>query len=281
MTSETTISLRQTRSLKQRCGRRLLIWRHGIVAWVMAPAWTTKVLLALASFGLLGWPVYEKGWKHSIPYTCVWIGVGIWKGWRELSPKNMQLLQRNYIQRKLMLTRAIQDLQRAQDMSPSQVARFQQETLQLIAAYVRDHRLDTRGTTIFVNLLVEDGDDLVVVARDRDHRIGNARSKKWGMQCYAAISTGAPQLIGDLYAEVPDAPPGKPYRSILAIPVRYEGQILGAVSIDSSRRYHFDREFRDLVEYVQPYVSLLAWTLPRRATRLPVREPQFPQGDRP
>jgi hypothetical protein len=242
--------------------RKVTISWHGLVAWLRSPGLFTKLILAGGSFALVVWPLWEVGWQKGVVATVLWVGIGLWKAWREISPRNMQMLQRNYLLRKLLLDRLIQDLQQARDgVYPEAVLRFQEETLRLIVSYVRDHRIDPKGTTVFANLLIEDGEDLVVVARDHTHRTSGARYPKRGLVAWLAIATGNAQIVGDVLREFPDTARDKKYRSILVIPVRYGKKVVGAVSIDSSRTYHFDRDFRDLVEYVTPYVSLLGWTL--------------------
>lgn len=239
-----------------------MIFWHGAVSWALAPGWLAKLMLTALSLGLIIWPIIKLGgWKQPLGYVGIWLLVALWKVYRELSPRNMQLLQRNYLYRKLLLYRLVRDMERAPLLSPPEVMRFQQETLHLIATYVRDHRSDIKGMQIFANLLVEDGDNMRVVARDRFHREGSLTSPKRKTLAWVAVSTGEPKMTGDMYADYPETPPGKPYRSILAIPVCRNGRVLGIVSIDSTRRYHFDREMKTLVEYLSPYVALLGWTI--------------------
>lgn len=75
-----------------------------------------------------------------------------------------------------------------------------------------------------------------------------------------ALETGRPHLVGELYEEWPATVGDKPYRSILAIPVFLGDRAVGVVSIDSSLPCHFHAD-SNLVDYLMPYVSLLAWTL--------------------
>lgn len=242
--------------------RQIAIFWNGIVAWALAPGWLTKLLLTAGSVGLLVWPIVKQGgWKQPAGYICVWSLIAVWKAYRELSPKNMQLIQRNYLARKLMVYRIVREMERAPLMSHAEVATYQQEVLHLIATYVRDHRADTKGIQIFANLLVEDGDCIRVVARDRLHRESSVLLPKRGSLAWAALKTGEPKLTGDVYADYPETATGKPYRSILVIPVRRGPKVLGVVSVDSARRYHFDREMKNLVEYLSPYVAFLAWTI--------------------
>jgi hypothetical protein len=183
----------------------------------------------------------------------------------------MQLLRRNYGERKLKLYALLQDLQRPEPLAAGEVQRFQQEALALIANYVRDHRADRSGTQIFVNLLVEEGDDLVVVARDQPHRDRSARYPKAMMLATRALETQDAATVGDVYLEFPDTPRGKPYRSILVVPVVLEAErrAVGVVSIDSSRPYHFESDFKGLVTALMPYACLLAWTLKNGPARRP------------
>jgi GAF domain-containing protein len=113
---------------------------------------------------------------------------------------------------------------------------------------------------IFANLLIGEGDEMVVVARDQVHRVGGARYPRNVMIASKALETGHPQLVGELYEEWPETVEGKPYRSILAIPVNTESKVVGVVSIDSSLPFHFHAD-PNLVNYLMPYVGLLAWTL--------------------
>ena len=127
--------------------------------------------------------------------------------------------------------------------------------------FVRNHRDDASGTEIFVNLLVIEGDGVVVVARNHEHRVPLARYPKKDMIAARAIEQGQVAFSGNVEKEW--GVTGKPYKSVLVLPVRSETAVLGAVSIDSSRGHHFDIEHRELERYLAPYVALLVWTLER------------------
>jgi hypothetical protein len=172
----------------------------------------------------------------------------------------MQQLAKGYLTRKVLLYRLVQDAPRAALMSAHEISRFQQEVLHLIASYVRDHRRDVGAKQIFANLLVGEGDEMVVIARDQAHRSGTARYPKVRMIAARALESGKPQLVGELYEEWPETDGSKPYHSILAIPVFLENKTVGVVSIDSSIPWHFHAD-PHLVDYLLPYVGLLAWTL--------------------
>ena len=77
-------------------------------------------------------------------------------------------------------------------------------------------------------------------------------------------------MSGDVYADYPETMPGKPYLSILAIPLKYRDNLVGVVCVDSSRRYHFDGTFRELTSSLAPYVALLGWTIGASRNILPV-----------
>jgi hypothetical protein len=200
----------------------------------------------------------KAGWKWPFGYTLLWGSVALWKAWRELSPKQMQLIKPEYNKRKLLHNRLLQ--QALGDRRSVDVGLYQRECLQLIASYVRGHRLDLKATEIFVNLLCLDGEDMVVVARDHGHRQDGARYKKKHLLAYKVQVTAEPAVTGDVCAEYPETPP-KPYMSILAVPVFQGSDVVGVVSIDSVRRYHFDRDIKNLLIGIEPYVSLLSWTL--------------------
>jgi len=236
---------------------------HAFNYWLRSRETIARIGLAVMSLGVIAVPIFAAGWKWGVSYTAAWIGVGMIKAYRELSPRMMQLYRRNYLERKLKLHRLIQKMRRP--LCAAEILPFQREALQLIALYVRDHRQDTHGTEIFANLLVEDGDDLRVVARETEGRPLNVKYAKDSMLAWMAMQTGQIAVTGDVYADFPETPRDKKYLSIIAIPVvvdSEEGQrTLGVVSIDSPRRYHFDGDKSNLERYLMPYVALLAWTL--------------------
>ena len=166
-----------------------------------------------------------------------------------------------YLARKGRLYKLLKMMQRRESLVPSEIAEFQREALQLIASYVRGHRADAKGCEIFVNLLVEEGDQLVVVARNHDHRTPVARYPKDSMLAWQAISSGETVCIGDLRKLAPDQAAQKPYVSIMVIPVLGDDRVLGAVSIDSTRPHHFDAECTVLERYLAPDVCLLGWSI--------------------
>lgn len=224
-------------------------------------SWKTNLFPAVARLTATALPLFILNKKYTLIYLLLFAVYGISRAWQDLSPSHMRLLRRNYDDRKLRHYSLIQAMNRSNQLNAAEVHRFQVDCLALIAGYVRDHRADLSAKEIYASLLVEDGETLVVVSRDREHRSGSIRGPKEGMLAWEAIRSSEPKVTGDVYADFPATRPGKPYNSILCIPVFCGKDVVGVVSIDSSRRYHFDGIFNDLVTSLSPYVALLAWTL--------------------
>ena len=101
------------------------------------------------------------------------------------------------------------------------------DLLDVIVLHVRDHRGNFRDDRIevFANLLLVDGQDLVVVARDkgshsvRYHRPVPARHARSAMLCGRAIESKKVLTVGLLTQAYPEGPVNKPYKSILALPL--------------------------------------------------------------
>ena len=226
--------------------------------------WVTNVLV-LGFWVLIGWPVYQKSIGQGIIHTLVAILALSGRAIRYSGAKTTQLVPADYLERKALLYALIKTMQRRDELAPAEVAAFRQDALKLIANYVRSHRADTAAIEIFVNLMIEDGEDLVVVARDRDHRQAGARYPKRAMLAWAALESGETVATGDLASLAPQYPGDgarKNYRSVMVLPVRGDGgAVVGVVSIDSSRPHHFDIEISELERSLAPYVCILAWTL--------------------
>jgi len=250
------------RTTAERLNRFAIIAWHRVTAWAKGPGWLRQMFLVFCSFFLFAYPVWALGFRKGIAGTALWAVLALFRAVRHVDPANMKLLRKNYNERKLMLYQIVLDMQRKERMSTEEVARFQREVLQLIVNYVRSHRLDTTGTQVFANLTVVAGDSFTVVARNQTHRTPGARYLVADTVVGVAFASGDAALTGNVYADYPDTAKGKPYRSILAIPVRSDDAVLGVVSIDSARLYHFDWFKNDLVESLAPYVALLAWTIP-------------------
>jgi hypothetical protein len=222
-------------------------------------SWWLRTGIFLLSLGALGIPVYQKSVGLGLLHSAITVVLVLGKAAVFSSNRTMKIVHRDYLERKALLYRLIKDLQRHPEMTREEVSRFQREALELIASYVRAHRADFSRTEIFVNLLVEDGDSLVVIARDRDHRMPGARYSRSTMAAAKVFESGDHIVVGNVHREYGDVE--KEYRSILVLPVRGRSGISAVVSIDSARAHHFDLEARDLERFLQPYIGLLEWTL--------------------
>lgn len=233
------------------------------------PSTIIGAVFLLGFLVLTGIPLWVKPW-HGVIHLIASLFAIAAKAWRAagMSWDGMQVVVREYRTRKVRLKTLVETLaQRASPPKREDADRFNGEVLSLIASFVRGHRGDLQETKIFVNLLVEDGDQLVVIARNQAHRVPGARYDKGRMLAWASLRSGNALAVGDMNAHPELAVGGKPkpYRSILVLPIRATDRMLGVVSIDSSLPHHFDLEWEDLERYLQPYLSLLTWTLGARA----------------
>lgn len=182
-------------------------------------------------------------------------------------------------QRKSVTAAIIQRLNRHITHSTATIDEVQtilRDLLDVIVLHIRDHRGNFRNDrpTVFANLLLEDGADLVVIARDRfSHspeyqRPIPVRYRKVTMVCGRAIETRKVLSVGVLGHAYPEGPQNKPYTSILAIPLfgaRGDAPY-GVLSIDCSQPYFFEsfapgKVENDLENSLQPYAHLITLTL--------------------
>jgi hypothetical protein len=261
--------------------RQINIWRHELARWwnhrnplirlIYGVGWMSVLIGAAAKSGLSVFGYVSAG---------VVLLIKVWNAFKEFDPKHLPLLKRTGAERQLLLEKLLHTTQiwLAETPKTREVVDFQEDALHLVASYVRDHRSDLNRKKIFVNLLVREGDELVVIARSDPQRPIPQRYKAEECQLmWNAITTGVTQFTGDLYADCPKTPKGKPYRSVLAIPIKLDKRVVGGVSVDSAAKYHFDRYVDELQTELAPYVQLLAVTLAgfygthKRVTQLPFR----------
>jgi hypothetical protein len=261
--------------------RQFNIWRHELARWwnhrnplvrlIYGVGWLSVLVGAAAKSGLSVFGYISAG---------VVLLIKVWNAIKEFDPKHLPLLKRTRTERQLLLEKLVHTTHLWMVKAPVQreIELFQQDALQLIASYVRDHRSDLKGKRIFVNLLLADGEELVVVARSDPRRPVPQRYK--ADEClvmWTAVAEGVTQFTGDVYTDCPATPRGKPYNSVLAIPIKLDKRVLGGVSIDSAAKYHFDRYVDELQTELAPYVQLLAVTLAgfygthKRVAQLPFR----------
>lgn len=164
--------------------------------------------------------------------------------------------------------------------SPSEVQKIIHDILDVIVLHVRDHQGNFKQDRhrVFANLLIDDGAELVVVARDsismsspEYQRSTPMRYPKATMLCGRAITSRQVLSVGDLVRSYPEGPKTKPYKSILAIPLfgargDETDAAYGALSIDCSEPYFFEsfatgQAESDLENSLQPYMQLITLAL--------------------
>lgn len=245
--------------------RKIEIVRHALTRWLRARGFVERTIYAIGwSLALLG-PALAHGmtWWGAAGILLV-VMIRVRTAAKEFSPKHLPVLRRNHAERQLALEKLIHQIQRWTRVGPSarERADLQRSTLELIASYVRDHRSDLGGRRIFANLLVQDGEVLHVIARsDLLRPVPQAYRPEECTIAWQTIVTAAPQVTGRVYEDAPTTRKGKKYNSILSLPVKLDGRMLGVVSIDSEAMYHFDSYFTELQTELAPYVQLLAITL--------------------
>jgi hypothetical protein len=240
-------------------------FRANLRSWA---AWQSGLVTFGFWFAVLV-PAVEASLKKGAAYIAFAVLLSLLKALRHSRPENMKLVRREYFERKALMYKLVRQMHRRHAMSAQEIKRFQQDALGLVASYVRGHRADSSGTVIFANLLVEDGDDLVVVARDsyHYHRSDNARYPKHSMVAWYAMQAMGEVFVGDVKQVTPELTARKPYRSVLAIPLVTDTgdgsgtHVVGVVSIDSAEPNHFDIEAKKLSHALMPYLALLGWTL--------------------
>lgn len=173
-------------------------------------------------------------------------------------------------------------------ISPAEIRDLLTDLLSLIVSHVRDHRGNHRRVAVFANLVLPDGENLVVVARDtnlhsRDQKRETPKRYPRGALAVArALESGQVVSVGDYRLEYPESPKNKPYSSILAIPlVACDSRVVGVLSIDSTRPYFFESFTPSAVEndmenslapYATTIVLVLERLLPDEANRVRLLE---------
>lgn len=244
--------------------RQLVIWRHQLSHWwnhrnpivrlIYAGAWGTLLWGAVANSGLGVWGILTGSIVVVMKLRFV-LG--------ERDPKHMPLFQRSLNERNLILQTLLERLQSWRTTRPTAdaVREFQRDALRMIASLVRDHRSDLEGKRVFVNLLIRDGDEVVVIARAATRPVPVRYTREECSIAWHAFEKGVPHMTGDLYAEEKGTALGKKYNSVLALPVKFRDEVIGVVSIDSELHHHFHSYFDDFQNLLGPYVQLIASSL--------------------
>jgi hypothetical protein len=246
---------------------RLIVARHGIRRWFRSQHLLFRLMYTAGWLYLLISSASKGAWSRLTILSVAFVVIGKTRFvMRDMHPKNMQIVDRGYNERKLLLQNVLETAQRwyATPPTTAEIDRYRRDALTLVAAYVRDHRARFGSREILANLCVRDGDQIVVIGRSDGLRpVPKSYARDECTLVAKAIETGEPQLTGDLYGEFPNTIPGKSYSSILVLPVWYDGAVVAAVSIDSQEKYHFHLDFDGLQIHLSPYVQLLALALPK------------------
>lgn len=259
--------------------RSMLVGWYGLTGWLFAPGWVARFAQFFGSFWLLAYPFWKLGWSYGVGGTLVWLVTAIMKIRNNLAPIHLQIVKEKRVERQLLHLRLVEEMQRmllvAGPIGEERRRNFRVEVLQLIASYVRSHRSDEHGTMIHANLLAEQNGQWMVLARDERHRLDAPVVSTEDSLAWQAYKSGEAKVTGDVYEDYPGTPQGRPYRSILAIPV-FSGDVpVAVVTVDSTRRYHFDSDRNNLVLDLNPFVAMLGWTIISTRDK---REPQLSSG---
>lgn len=205
------------------------------------------------------------------------------RGGSLLSPTNGRMFRQERKKATAGLIRRIGANLDGQTVSNKEAQKIISTILDCIALHVRDARGSHNKDRIevFASLLIDDGQDVVVVVRDnllhsdKYRRPVPQKYPKGGMLATRALTAKRVLSVGDLCTEYPEAPTNKPYRSILAIPIfGTDESPLAVVSVDSSRAYFFqsfqrDKAENDLENGLLPYLELLVLALENLVDRDP------------
>jgi hypothetical protein len=245
--------------------RQITLWRHSLSHWWHHKKLTPRLLYAAAWLTILASATFKAGlgaWGWFCGAVVLIMKARAVMG--EYDPKHMPLMRKTMTERHLLLNKLIHTMQlwRDEPPTPREREQFQGDVLRLIALFVRDHRADLKGKMIFSNLIIRRGDKAIVIARSDSMRpVPVTYSREQCSIAWAAMDRREPVCTGDVYADAPQTSPGKRYNSVLAMPISLDKQVLGAVSVDSEAKYHFDMYLDEIANALAPYVQLLAVTL--------------------
>lgn len=163
--------------------------------------------------------------------------------------------------RKITTQQALADLAKIIAQGPDGAVTFnriEEHVLEAICSHAAHHSRSPQDI-LGANLLLVDGDYLVVTARHRGGRATPVRYRRTDLFCSEALEKNATLSVGDIrrwrgpQREVD-------YRDVLAMPLLgvFSGdEGMGVVTIDSRWVYHFDGMEEQLAKGLGPYVNLL------------------------
>ncbi|WP_143735043.1 GAF domain-containing protein [Methylocaldum sp. 14B] len=145
------------------------------------------------------------------------------------------------------------------ELSSENLMHVRKKLLECIVEHVREYRGDLYGTKIYSNLLIREGEEIVVVARDSPSRKEGVRYSKDALLSskvfdeIKAISCGRARDHTERHIE---------YESFMALPVvdYNNNTCLAVITIDSTEPHHFDDIYQSLETMLRPYTRTLAIT---------------------
>lgn len=143
--------------------------------------------------------------------------------------------------------------------TPEKLKEIRQKLLRCIVDTIRAYRNDLQGSKIFSNLLVPNGNDLVVTIRNAPDRADGTRYRRDSLKCSEVLETKKPMFCGDVQQFNNRT---MPYKSFMAIPVlNYtKEKCLAIVTIDSTELHHFDEIYETFDTLVSPYITTITTT---------------------
>lgn len=131
---------------------------------------------------------------------------------------------------------------------------IQKKLLNCIVDTVRAYRNDLSGSKIYSNLLIPDGDNLIVTIRNAPDRSNGTKHKKSKLFCSKVLDTKKPTFCGNAN-QITDRELS--YKSFMAIPVLdyTKTKCIAIVTIDSTEIHHFDEIYESFDTLLSPYIT--------------------------
>lgn len=178
-----------------------------------------------------------------------------WKGDKD----KLNFLKKRRIESNTCLREINNCLINTEYATPEKIKEIRQKLLICIVDSVRAYRNDLPGSKIFSNLLVPNGDDLIVSIRNAPNRTDGTKYKKSDLFCSKVLTSKKPLSCGDVQ-QITDRELS--YKSFMAIPVlSYDNcECLAIVTIDSTEIHHFDEIYESFDTLLSPYITTITTT---------------------
>lgn len=185
------------------------------------------------------------------------VAKAFWKG----DSEKLNFLKKRRIESNTCLMEINSCLVDKQHVTPEKIKEIRQRLLRCIVDTVRAYRNDLQGSKIFSNLLVPDGNDLVVAIRNAPDRTDGTRYSKNSLKCSAVLTTKKPLFCGDV-EHLEENKRDVRYKSFMAIPVlNYtNNECIAIVTIDSTEFHHFDEIYETFDTLLSPYITTITTT---------------------